>query len=217
MTSIPNQLPQLDLAVMTSRHPVAEWIVEKSTVNDAVDIRVGGNFTYEREQQHVNRLLFIAGGVGINPLYSMMQQWFLDVAKRDDASRAVLLYSAATMHDFLFVNQLKKMVDAIPDRLSIVLTTTKRDNSISLAEDDAKFVTNNLMLKSGRIDRSMVHDAVDWLQRTQQDEHNTVADSVFICGPPGMPESLKEILSDQNTISKGFVKSEADIYFEKWW
>jgi len=219
MTSVPNQLPQLDLAVMTSLHPVAEWIIEQSAVNDAVDIRVGGNFTYEVSKQpsHGNRLLFIAGGVGINPLYSMMQQWCIDVTKRDDASRAVLLYSAATMQDFLFVNQLDKMVEALSGRLSVVLTTTKEEDSITLSEDNANIAINNLIMNRGRIDRNMIHDAMGLLQRTEQDEHNTIADSVFICGPPGMPESLKDILMYNSSASKGFIKSESDVHFEKWW
>ena len=220
MTSVPNQLPQLDLAVMTSRHPVAEWIVERSAVNDEVDICVGGNFTYERKQpSHGNRLLFIdiAGGVGINPLYSMMQQWCIDVAKRDDASRAVLLYSAATMQDFLFVNQLDKMVEALSGRLSVVLTTTKGEDSITLSEDNVNIAIHNLILKRGRIDRNMIHDAIGLLQRTEQDDHNTIADSVFICGPPGMPESLKDILMYNSSASKGFIKSESHVHFEKWW
>eukprot|EP00956_Cyclotella_meneghiniana_P030383 scaffold76296_cov43-Cyclotella_meneghiniana.AAC.2 len=182
MTSVPNQLPQLDLAVMTSRHPVAEWIVEQSAVNDIVDIRVG------------------AGGVGINPLYSMMQQWCIDVAKRDDASRA-----------------LDKMVEALSGRLSAVLTTTEGEDSIALSEDNVNIAIHNLILKRGRIDRSMIYDAIGFLQRTEQDEHNTMADSVFICGPPGMPESLKDILMYNSSASKGFIKSESDVHFEKWW
>ena len=218
MTSVPNQLPQLDLAVMTSRHPVAEWIVEQSAVNDIVDIRVGGNFTYESKQiSYGNRLLFIAGGLGINPLYSMMQQWCIDVAKRDDASRAVLLYSAATMQDFLFVNQLDKMVEALSGRLSAVLTTTEGEDSIALSEDNVNIAIHNLILKRGRIDRNMIHDAIGLLQRTEQDDHNTIADSLFICGPPGMPESLKDILMYNSSASKGFIKSESHVYFEKWW
>ena len=146
-----------------------------------------------------------------------MQQWCIDVAKRDDASRAVLLYSAATMQDFLFVNQLDKMVEALSGRLSVVLTTTKGEDSITLSEDTANIAINNLILKRGRIDRNMIHDAIVLLQRTEQDEHNTIADSVFICGPPGMPESLKDILMYNSSASKGFIKSESDVHFEKWW
>ena len=63
----------------------------------------------------------------------------------------------------------------------------------------------------------MIHDAIGLLQRTEQDDHNTIADSLFICGPPGMPESLKDILMYNSSASKGFIKSESHVHFEKWW
>ena len=49
ITSIPQSLPRLDLAVQSSRHPVATWVTNHARPDDFVDVRVGGTFTYRRK------------------------------------------------------------------------------------------------------------------------------------------------------------------------
>ena len=46
ITSIPSSLPHLELAIQSSHHPVAEWITLYAKVDDCVNLRVGGSFTY---------------------------------------------------------------------------------------------------------------------------------------------------------------------------
>lgn len=215
MTSILQQLPQIDLAIQRSRHPVAQWAVEFAKPNDTVAIRVGGSYTYDRKQQQQqqhNRLFFFAGGVGVNPPFSMLQQWCLDIAN-DDTSRAVLLYSAARHQDFLFVDRLEEMVKRMPDQLQVVLTTTKESNSLLSGREAANLKPNN-----GRIDGVMVQDAVGWLNRREDSSQQTkvlpetdssLISGVYTCGPPGMPEAIAELVKPYT--------NEGDVHFEKWW
>ena len=245
ITSIPNKLPYLDLAIQSSRHPVAQWATQQAVAGDEVNVRVGGSFTYTADghddekinttsdepamkMRTRNRLLFIAGGVGINPLFSMIQQWNVDRGlHRDD--RAVLLYSGRCREDLLFVRELNDMMDEF---FRVVFTTTT-DVKSSVLENDSLDTTNekimnNIRLKRGRVDRDMIKDAVRWLNTTvevtddqQEDEgdDDMIADLVYICGPPGMPEDMRRLLLPlgDDDDKQEFVRSIEDVLFEKWW
>jgi NAD(P)H-flavin reductase len=76
------------LAVKHSRHPPAAWVHDAAEVGAAVEVRVGGRFTLQRcgieragpagaahgLDPSVRHILMIAGGVGINPIFSMLLQ-----------------------------------------------------------------------------------------------------------------------------------------------
>ena len=82
ITSLPEELPHLDLAVKASAHPPAAWCTTRAAVGDRVALRVGGSFVLQKRH---DAALFVAGGVGINPLYSMLQALSADA---DDAAHA---------------------------------------------------------------------------------------------------------------------------------
>lgn len=46
----------------------------------------------------------------------------------------------------------------------------------------------------------------------EQEQNNMIADAVFVCGPPGMPEYMMMILSEEK-----LVQSTNSVHFEKWW
>lgn len=220
VTSIPRSLPQLDLAIRVSRHPVAQWVTNHAKANDVVDVRVGGTFTYQSACD-AKRLLFIAGGVGINPPYSMIQQWH---AESDGDSRAVLLYSCRAKEDFLFIKELGSLMRDKPDQFRVICTTTQPGLMLDETKCDiigeranGDIYESDLSFREGRLDLAVMRDAVRWLNKTGDNtqEHGTncvVADAAYICGPPGMPESMMDILSKEK-----LVHSEDNVHFEKWW
>ncbi|PRW59202.1 oxidoreductase NAD-binding domain-containing 1 [Chlorella sorokiniana] len=74
-TSTPRQLERcgtFDLAIRRSAHPVATWLHDKARAGDEVAVRIGGSFTYQPGDER-RPLLLLAGGVGINPLLSILQ------------------------------------------------------------------------------------------------------------------------------------------------
>lgn len=258
LTSIPHSLPQIELAIQRSNyHPVTDWVTSHARPNDLVDVRVGGSFTYksgadsvaestgENEHQRValptttDRLLFVAGGVGINPLFSMIQQWhYLDQPKKNKKnSRAILLYSGRAREEFLFVNQIDKLMKEKPDQLRVICTTTQGQQILDEVRDSSRENTgegsggSGIEFREGRINLEMIWDAVGWLNQSDnsavtdeiempshggniqdQEKNNTIADAVFVCGPPGMPESMMTILSEEK-----LVQSTNNVHFEKWW
>lgn len=75
-------------------------------VGATVSVRIGGDFYYDPESggELDDSLLLIAGGVGINPLYSMLQHAVN--LKSTMASRGphkmLLMYSASSIQEFIF-------------------------------------------------------------------------------------------------------------------
>ena len=71
-----------------------------------VSVRVGGDYFYDPPlNESVRDLLFIAGGIGINPILSMMEHHtFLQAQRSQSNKNAVcqLLYSAKTSDDLVF-------------------------------------------------------------------------------------------------------------------
>ena len=82
-------------------------------------------------------------------------------------------------------------------------TTTQQSNC-----NDHK---SKLIKREGRIDLELIKEAVAWLNRYDEADHERV-NEVFLCGPPGMPESIMEQLVEEKT-----VQSRNNIHFEKWW
>ena len=81
------------------------------SVGDELQIRVGGDFFYAPPTPNgATDLLLIAGGVGINPLISMLRHhiWLISKATPsedchgNDASTAHLLYSAKDESELIF-------------------------------------------------------------------------------------------------------------------
>merc|ERR1712013_295166 len=77
MCSCPSDLSMkgtMDLAVKFSTWAPAHWIHTQCRVGDWITFRFGGNFYYPSSGfNDEHSLLLIAGGVGINPLYSIWQ------------------------------------------------------------------------------------------------------------------------------------------------
>ena len=75
------------------------------SVGDQLQIRVGGDFFYAPlTPDETTNLLLIAGGVGINPLISMLRHhvWLLSKATCTCTHAARLLYSAKNENELIF-------------------------------------------------------------------------------------------------------------------
>uniref|UniRef100_A0A9J7YAJ9 Oxidoreductase NAD-binding domain containing 1 n=1 Tax=Cyprinus carpio carpio TaxID=630221 RepID=A0A9J7YAJ9_CYPCA len=97
----------IELAVKYTRHPPAHWIHTKCSVDSQVAVRVGGNFYFDPQPSDpVVDLLLIAGGVGINPLYSILLH-AADLLRHTHGHRCApghthLCYSAKNTEELLF-------------------------------------------------------------------------------------------------------------------
>ena len=126
IVSLPSTLPMLDLAVKYSAYPPAEWISRIAKEGDRVGIKVGGDFVYELPGEHASaKLLLIAGGIGINPLYSILQHLLLI----STTSKIALLYSAKSADELAFRPEIQRLDLSHPDSLRVLFAVTGSDNN----------------------------------------------------------------------------------------
>jgi hypothetical protein len=124
----------LDLAVKRApRSRPAEWLHTAARVGDVVQVRMGGSFVQGDPALARRPVLFVAGGVGINPLYAML----LDAACMGPPAPAAppvrLLYSVRRADDALFLPELQKLAthpaSPLAGRLQVALHVTRHGDT----------------------------------------------------------------------------------------
>lgn len=98
---------EIYLAIKYSKSPPAYWVHTHCKVGDLFKVRTGGNFYYEPNlDKKMSDLILIAGGVGINPIISMIQH-YADIYQTNSINKnlpkqVALLYSAQSKEEILF-------------------------------------------------------------------------------------------------------------------
>lgn len=109
---------------------------------------VAGDFTLPRDRRQ--KLVFIAGGVGITPFRSMLK-YLLDMKQRRDI---VVLYASRTPGDIVYRDVLNDAQTRLGVRVAYTVT-------------DVKAIPRDWIGYVGRIDGQMILDAVpDYRERT---------------------------------------------------
>jgi ferredoxin-NADP reductase len=119
MTNAPNELGigVIELGVRRSLHPVSLWLHDEARVGDAVLIR-GGQGTCVYQPCPGDEVVFVAGGVGVTPMLSMIRA----ARASNHELRATLLYSVREPEDVAFRTELTALVH--DERLRVVVHTT---------------------------------------------------------------------------------------------
>ncbi|XP_072179625.1 oxidoreductase NAD-binding domain-containing protein 1-like [Diadema setosum] len=200
MCSSPSQLTAsqtLDLAVKISDYPPTMWVHEQCTVGSKVHVRAGGDqliFDPQPGDPSWNVLL-IAGGIGINPLVSMLHHTaHLHDARRDDANaytpgKVEMLFSAASKSELIFKDTIEDLASKHPSDISAQFFVTRE----SMADP---------ALTGRRIGKDDVKASIQRLKGRPL--------RCFICGPPPMIADMEAILHDLGV-------SDSDVLCEKWW
>ncbi|XP_072532573.1 oxidoreductase NAD-binding domain-containing protein 1 [Salminus brasiliensis] len=184
----------IELAVKYTEHPPAHWIHTECTVDSRVAVRVGGDFFFDPSPSDpVMDLLLVAGGVGINPLYSILMHT-ADLLRQPGGytpGHTHLCYSAKNTEDLLFKNSIISVLHEFPHKTSCNFHVTQQGRAV---EPHLQPYTT-----SGRISEEELRQHVD-PERTL----------CYLCGPPPMIEGLSTDLQQL-----GLPKNR--ILFEKWW
>eukprot|EP00873_Tetraselmis_striata_P015745 jgi/Tetstr1/436009/TSEL_024888.t1 len=201
-----------DLLIREARHPVAQWLHRQAQPGCQVRVNVGGAF-HIRDEYLGRPMIFLAGGIGITPLYSILrhvwEQGQLDGGAARD-SPLLLLYSVKDERDFALCPEISEMArGSDPDRFQVWDAVTE----ISAA--DAGQARPSVLLpplaSSRRITRIItatdVQDAVSWATERSQSPHGPVA---FLCGPPAFSDTCAAHLSACGLRNE-------DIIYERWW
>ncbi|XP_020617147.1 oxidoreductase NAD-binding domain-containing protein 1-like isoform X2 [Orbicella faveolata] len=198
--SSPRELKEsstIELAVKHSQHPPALWVHTKCCVGSKVHMRVGGNFYFDpKPDDSCPDLLLIAGGVGINPVYSIVRH-VADISPYQHTGKTVLLFSAQNQDELLFKESLMEISRKCPSILCRYFVTKRENENCKTGAGSTQIIYEH-----GRINESRLQEAVSSLDRSQL--------MCYICGPPPMIKHVSDILYKLNI-------AENRIHFEKWW
>lgn len=198
MSSSPHSLEAegtLDLAVKVSTWPPARWVHNTCRQGDLVTFRFGGDFFYPLpELAHGHSLLLVAGGVGINPLYSILQH--VHHTKKSGHSQSpdavTLLYSAANRDELIFRDNIDLMCSSSNHNIRSKYFVTKEQSSNS---DTVTF---------RRLNKS---DLASCLDSSESTKNSTIC---YLCGPPDMVVQTRQWLHQLGIPSR-------NVKFELWW
>ncbi|XP_053190902.1 oxidoreductase NAD-binding domain-containing protein 1 [Scomber japonicus] len=189
----------IELAVKNSKHPPAHWIHTACTVGSHVAMRVGGDFFFDPSPSDPSvDLLLVAGGVGINPLYSILLH-MTDLLHLNQASggrdynigSTHLCYSAKNTQELLFKRSITQACQDFPDKVSCDFHVTQQSTDVDPHLQP--------FVKDGRITEAEL--------RIHVDPKRTLC---YLCGPPPMIEAISKTLMELGL-------SKDRIIFEKWW
>ncbi|XP_055272816.1 oxidoreductase NAD-binding domain-containing protein 1 isoform X1 [Moschus berezovskii] len=187
----------IELAVKHANHPPALWIHNQCALGSEVAVRVGGQFFFDPQPADACRnLVLIAGGVGINPLLSILRHAADLHRERASAGRGYemgtvrLFYSARDTGELLFKKNILDLVNEFPEKIACSLHVTKQTTQITA--DLRPYITE------GRITEKEIRD------------HISKETLFYICGPPPMTDFFSKELESSRVPSE-------HICFEKWW
>ncbi|KAF2399365.1 ferredoxin reductase-like protein [Trichodelitschia bisporula] len=179
----------IELAVQASDNPPAAWLWrrEEQILGSQLRVRVGGDFVWPREG--IQRALFVAGGVGINPLISMLAH----VVETETPLEALdFMYTTKAPppgSQILFLSRLLGLRARRPDlRVHLFLTSPAPplDHGPDIAVHTRRLTSSDFAEVLGA-----------------SGPHTTA----FVCGPPDMTDDAVEQLRDRT----------GAVHCEKWW
>ncbi|KAK2490700.1 hypothetical protein MC885_012999, partial [Smutsia gigantea] len=187
----------IELAVKYTNHPPALWIHNQCALDSEVAVRVGGDFFFDPQPADASRnLVLIAGGVGINPLLSILRHSADLHRERENKGSGYeigtikLFYSAKNTSELLFQKNILDLVTEFPEKIACSLHVTKQTTQISAELKP--------YIAEGRITEKEVRD------------HISEETLFYICGPPPMTDFFSKQLESSHVPKE-------HICFEKWW
>ncbi|KAM4688706.1 oxidoreductase NAD-binding domain-containing protein 1 isoform 1-T2 [Discoglossus pictus] len=187
----------LELAVKYNLHPPAYWIHTQCSLGSEVALRVGGEFFFDPQPSDLPvDLVLLAGGVGINPLFSILlhvadlHKTWETTGQGCQTGSVKLYYCAKNTSELLFKENILSLVNNFPGKITCSFHVTQQSSPI--CSELQPFITE------GRISEND-------LAKSVSSDH-----LCYICGPPPMIESMCKQLEALHVPRE-------QIYFEKWW
>lgn len=203
-----NANPYFELAIQKSpSNPPAAWLWRPETeiLGSELQVRVGGSFTWPPKfcGDEIKRVVLIAGGVGINPLMSILSH----ISQKSPLAFEIkFLYtlrdpgSSRSGSSILFLERLVKIFNKLdrPEALQVFLTSGKGGDGVIGCNE------NEVGYKGRRIERKDLLEALGCVSKRRE----TV---VYICGIPGMTDEFVTAAKEAEGID------ERHVLCEKWW
>ncbi len=143
-----------------------------------------GRFYYEHDANCKNNYLLVAGGVGITPIFSIIQE----ILFRSEQAQVTLLYGNRESESIIFRDALADLKDQFIGRFRLIHFLSRQNQDVALL--------------SGRLDLKRWHDliATGLIVPKQYDQ-------AFICAPAGMMEDAVVALKSAG-LERKLIKTE---------
>jgi hypothetical protein len=219
--------PYIELAIQNSpTNPPAAylWRPIPEILHNPISFRVGGTFVFppstlsKYECEKINNVILIAGGVGVNPIMSMLSAMDKHGVRYFDGKpafargenvggmreRVRVLYSSKRVGEekILFEERLKEVAKRWEGSKDVDLEFTLFETGDGKEEND----DGNVRHRKGRIAHEDLFKALGG-----EEEVDRERSVVYVCGVPQMTDEFVELLSKQ----KGM--DERRVLCEKWW
>ncbi|GFN21474.1 FAD-dependent oxidoreductase [Aspergillus tubingensis] len=224
--------PYVELAVQYApSNPASVWLWRPADqiLGTELSIRVGGSFVWPPSSRvdltKVRNVVFVAGGVGINPLISMLSHLNNgdEIALPHPSFNIRFLYSTklprteegtvtgngtSSLQQVLFLSRLRQIIASQSQirRLQISLDLFITDPGLDRSSLTEFAESGDLNLHTRRINRDDLRKAVSRADGSIEAEETVC----YVCGPPGMTDDVVSSL-------EGFLGDTERVYYEKWW
>lgn len=180
MVSSPTTHGSIELAIKIERGgSPAIYLHNEANIGDRFKI-VGPGGDFFLHEEGATSICLLAGGIGINPFMSMLN--YIDAKNLD--LNVTLIYSAKTPSELVFYERL--------------ITLSQNNANIAFFPTITTSNGETWDGRVGRIDHSLLEEA----QLNEQTQY-------YLCGPPGMPTDIADILKRQGA-------DQTKIFFEEW-
>ncbi|RAL17165.1 FAD-dependent oxidoreductase [Aspergillus homomorphus CBS 101889] len=228
--------PYVELAVREApSNPASAWLWKPADeiLGSELSIRVGGSFVWPPSGVRldaIRNVVFVAGGVGINPLISMLSH-----LNNDDEATTTLRHPSFKIH-FLYSTKLPEgatttaatSTESLESVLGQILFLSRLRQIVSIQSQLRRlritldlFITNLDDDKSSPLlkhpfDDMRIHgrriNPQDLRAATSKDDGESEPSETvcYVCGPPGMTDDMVKGLD-------GLLGSSERVFYEKWW
>ncbi|KAK4203912.1 oxidoreductase NAD-binding domain-containing protein 1 [Triangularia verruculosa] len=226
ITSPPSSLPNyIELAIQSApSNPPAAYLWKEppeSLLNTPVRVRIGGSFTYPPPPSTAyKKVIFVAGGVGINPIMGMLSHIASLPALEKSKKEVVVLYGmkdsdgviqAGTTAQALFLDRIAGLFageDGLRGGVELFLTGSGSKGGEAGGTGDQVIQAHGVKLPFTK--RRIVLGDLEEAIGAGKDEA-----AVYICGVPSMTDELVEGLTSPTP--KGLGMDKRRVLCEKWW
>lgn len=166
---------------------VSSWLNEGVKPGDVIEVYPPmGNFTKELSGEHAKHYVMFGGGSGITPLMSILKS----VLRVEPNSKVTLFYANRNRASVIFSEQISALEQGYPAMLTVVhvLESAEVEPGTSSEVEWTSAIV-------GIMDKPMVASLLQKIDRKQDTEF-------FVCGPPGMMESVMTVLKESGVDDK---------------
>ncbi|CAM1510265.1 Fc.00g006000.m01.CDS01 [Cosmosporella sp. VM-42] len=211
--ALDSKSPYLELAIQKSPgSPPAAWLwrPREEILNSTLQVRVGGSFVFPPTSTalgQIRRAVLVAGGVGINPLMSMLSH----IAELKDEVDVQVVYAsklpAGGLGEMLFVTRIAELFaqGKLKGLLRLFITGLSNGEEVLNIGDELKelFAQAKIDIQTRRFSSDDVAAAIG----------NRDSTLIYVCGPPTMTDEIVEVL----TSPEGVGLEKRQVLTEKWW